>query len=108
MEIRQLRSYIALAEELYFRRAAKRLNLSQSALSKQIRSLEEHLGQALFFRTRHGARPTAAGIVFLEHAKEIVRRVDVAVEAVSLAARGKTGRLEVGFCEGMEIRAIPR
>jgi DNA-binding transcriptional LysR family regulator len=108
MEIRQLRAFVTIAAELHFRRAAEILHLSQSALSKQVRSLEEELGESLFLRTRHAVRPTPAGEAFLEHAKEIVRRVEAAKEAVTQAARGRTGRLEVGFCEGMEIRTVPK
>jgi len=107
MEIRHLRSFVALSGELNFRRAAEYLHISQSALSKQIRALENELGERLFLRTKHAVRPTPAGTAFLEHARLIIHWVDVAMRAVTSAGHGKTGRLEVGFCEGMEIRTIP-
>lgn len=108
MEIRQLRAFVTAAEDLHFRKAAERLHLSQPALSKRIQGLESELGEKLFLRIQQTVRLTPAGESFLAHARDILVRVSHATEAVKLAARGRTGRLEVGFCQGMEIRTLPR
>lgn len=108
MEIRQLRAFVAVAEELHFRRASERLHLTQPALSKQIRALEEALGESLFHRTRQQVRLTPAGAAFVGPARDILDRLRLAQDAVKLAARGRTGRLEIGFCQGMEMRTLPR
>ena len=76
MELRQLRSFVAVAEELHFRRAADRLHLAQPSVSQQIRLLEAELGVRLFERNRRGAALTSAGEALLVEAREILSRVD--------------------------------
>lgn len=73
MDIRHLRCFLAVAEELHFARAAARLNMEQSPLSRTIRELEEDLGMQLFVRTSRSTRLTLAGRLFLEQARESVK-----------------------------------
>jgi DNA-binding transcriptional LysR family regulator len=97
MELTRLRSFIVLAERLHFGEAARLLSLSQPALSKQIRQLEDDIGAPLFDRGRHGARLTEVGILFAEEARRLVRQADAALEQGRRAARGEVGRLAIGF-----------
>lgn len=97
MELRHLRYFVALAEELHFGRAAERLHIAQPALSQQIRRLEEELGVPLLQRTKRRVRLTAPGTAFLEHARSTLGHAHEAVRAAQLAARGDTGSLVIGF-----------
>ena len=97
LELRHLRSFLAVAEELNFSRAAERLHIAQPALSAQIRSLETQLGCELFNRTTRKVDLTPAGELLLPDAREIVERADLAAAKVAAAARGDRGVLRVGF-----------
>lgn len=97
MELRHLRYFVAVAEELNFTRAAARVGIGQPPLSLQIRALEQEIGAALFRRVPHGAELTEAGVVFLEYARSMLNEAERAGEAARRAARGETGRLRVGF-----------
>lgn len=97
MELRHLRYFLQLAEELHFARAAKRLGISQPPLSQQIRQLEEELGVPLFERTSRRVALTAAGTLFLEQARRTVQQADRAVAVARRAARGEAGELAIGF-----------
>src|SRR5262245_1065439 len=97
MELRHLRYFLAVAEELNFTRAAARVGIGQPPLSQQIRDLEEEIGTALFRRVPRGAELTAAGGAFLAEAQSVLTLADRAKIAAQRAARGETGRLRVGF-----------
>lgn len=81
MELRQLRIFVAVAEELHFRRAAERVGMAQAALSAQVRALEDELGFPLLFRTTRHVSLTQAGAVFLNEARAVLGRADAAVDA---------------------------
>ncbi len=97
MDIRELRSFVLLGEQLHFGRAATLLNLSQPALTKQIRRMEEELGTPLFDRGKQGTKLSTFGRTFLKDAKETVRSFDELLDHGRRAARGETGKLSIGF-----------
>ena len=97
VELRHLRYFLAVAEELNFSRAAERLHIAQPALSAQIRALEAQLGCELFERTTRKVALTSNGEILLAEAREILSRVDAAVAKLQAAARGERGRLRIGF-----------
>lgn len=96
MELRHLRYFIAVAEELSFTRAAERLGIKQPPLSLQIRQLEEELGTVLLRRLTRGVELTDAGKLFLEQVRDILAEVDQAKIDVKRRSRGETGRIYVG------------
>jgi len=96
IELRHLRSFIAVAQELHFGRAAQRLHVAQPPLSQQIRRLEDTLGVALFDRSTRPIRLTAAGDAFLEEAQLSLRHAERAVHRSRRAAGGEIGRLGIG------------
>ena len=97
MELRHLRYFVAVAEELHFGKAAKRLCITQQPLSRQIKDLEAELGVELFYRTKRTVRLTEVGELFLVETKKILQQADYAVELVKQASQGKIGRITVGF-----------
>ena len=96
MELRHLRYFLAVAEELHFGRAAKRVHISQPPLSQQIRQLEEELRVKLFYRTRKKVELTDAGRVLAGEARLILQQVDHALGLASEANRGKVSQLVIG------------
>ncbi len=100
MELRHLRYFVAVAEELNFTRAAKRLGINQPPLSLQIRRLEEELGTPLFHRRTRGVEMTDAGKLMLEEARVILKEVETAKAGVQRRARGETGQIEIGSSGG--------
>ena len=107
MELRQLRYFVAVAEERHFSRAAKRLRLSQPPLSVQIKGLEEELGVKLFQRSTRQVALTDAGRTFLERAEGILEAVEEAKEAAKGADEGARGRLEIGFISSATLGLLP-
>jgi len=99
MELRHLRYFVAVAEELHFARAAERLGIEQSPLSRQIRELEAELGARLFERTTRSTRLTWAGEVFLQDARRVLAAVEAMRRSVKEAASGKRGRVRIGVTE---------
>jgi DNA-binding transcriptional LysR family regulator len=97
VEIRHLRYFVAVAEELNFRRAAERLFMTQPPLSQQICDLEEELGVLLFDRTHRQIRLTVAGQVFLEDAHQLLMQLDRAKGRAKRANKGEVGRLSIGY-----------
>lgn len=106
MELRHLRYFLCVAEEMHFGRAAKRLGISQPPLSQQIRAMEEELGVRLFDRTSRRVRLTEAGTLFLPEAQATIRQADYAIQTARRAGRGETGRLRVGF--STSVAFVPR
>jgi DNA-binding transcriptional LysR family regulator len=100
MELRHLRYFVAVAEELNFTRAAKRLGINQPGLSLQIRKLEKELGTSLFHRGTRGVELTNPGKLLLEEARAILKQVEQATTGVRRRARGETGRINVGSAGG--------
>lgn len=107
LELRHLRYFVAVAEELHFGRAAERLHISQPPLSMQIRSLEDLLGTPLFHRTQRRVSLTQAGEVFLREATQILERAETAVRVAQRAARGEVGHLTVGFVSVANYNVLP-
>src|SRR5581483_8041363 len=107
MELRHLRYFVAVAEELHFARAAERLNIAQPPLSKQIRQLEEELGVQLLERTTRSVSLTSAGRVFLEEARRALGQVERATTLARQAQRGEVGELLVGFITSAGYDILP-
>jgi DNA-binding transcriptional LysR family regulator len=107
IELRHLRYFVAVAEELHFGRAAERLHLAQPPLSQQIRRLEEILGYPVFQRTSRAVRLTAAGEVFLERARRTLRNVSEDIDEARSIGRGDEGFLRVGFIGSGMLTPLP-
>ncbi|MBG4116803.1 LysR family transcriptional regulator [Pseudomonas aeruginosa] len=101
MEIRHLRCFIAVAEELHFARAAERLHIEQSPLSRAIKELEEDLGAQLFVRNTRSTRLTRAGQLFLEHVPRVFTALQQARDSVKAAANGFHNQLRVALSDGI-------
>lgn len=107
MELRHLRYFVAVAEELNFSRAAQRLHIAQPPLSQQIRDLEEELGVTLFERTKRRVELTVPGEIFLDKVRQAIEQVEQAVAAVQRASRGELGRLSIGFNSSATYSILP-
>jgi DNA-binding transcriptional LysR family regulator len=107
MELRQIRSFLSVAETLHFGRSAELIHLSQPALSLQIRALEEEVGVRLFERNRRKTTLTAAGLAFRDDAAAAVSQLDQAIRRARLAAHGKLGLLRVGFISTAGNEIVP-
>jgi DNA-binding transcriptional LysR family regulator len=109
MELRHLRYFVAVADELHFGRAAELLGISQPPLSQQIQALEEELGARLFERTNRRVALTEAGRLFLDEARQVLAQVDKATDVARRAQRGELGELHVGFTVSAPfIATVPR
>jgi DNA-binding transcriptional LysR family regulator len=97
MELRHLRYFVAVAEELNVRQAATRLHLSQPPLSRQIHDLEDEVGTKLFVRSQSGMHLTDAGRIFLTEARSILSQSQRAVQLAQAASRGEAGRLDIAY-----------
>jgi len=107
MELRHLRYFVAVAEELNFRRASERLRVAQPALSSQIKDLEFEVGARLLDRDTGGVRLTDAGSAFLEEARLIVAHAQRAITVAREAAKGRRGRLTVGYFAPIFMGLMP-
>jgi len=107
IELRHLRYFVAVAEELHFGRAAQRLHLSQPPLSQQIQKLEEILGYALFTRTSRSVRLTVAGDAFLPRARRTLRNMQRDLDETRSIGRGEVGSLNVGFVGSAMLTTLP-
>src|SRR5580698_2852488 len=107
IELRHLRYFVAVAEELHFGRAALRLHLAQPPLSQQIRKLEEMLGYPLFERTSSSVSLTAAGTVFLDRARRTLRNIQRDIEETQSIGRGEVGSLHIGFVGSAMLTTLP-
>jgi DNA-binding transcriptional LysR family regulator len=108
MELRQIRSFLSIAETLHFGRTAEMIHLSQPALSLQIRALEDEIGVRLFERNRRKTALTAAGIAFREEATGALLRLDQAVHKAKLAAKGSWGFCGSGSYQLLAMRLCPQ
>lgn len=106
-EIQQLRCFVAVAEELNFRRAAERMNMTQPPLSRHIRQLEHELGVALFDRNTRTVRLTAAGQNLLFNAYDLLNRAESAKLSAIQAARGEAGEVALGFVPSAATVFVP-
>lgn len=107
MELRHLRYFVAVAEELHFGRAAEKLHISQPPLSMQIRALEDELGVTLLNRTQRHVSLTEAGQALLQEARQILARVEQAVLTTRRAGRGEIGELALGFISVANYNLLP-
>jgi DNA-binding transcriptional LysR family regulator len=108
MELRHLRYFVTVAEELHFRKAAEKLHIVQPALSKQISALERELGIQLLDRDRRHVSLTPAGQAFMEEALEVLAQADGAVSRARSVSRGEVGRLNIGFIHPALADLLPR
>ncbi|MBS8227207.1 LysR substrate-binding domain-containing protein [Vannielia litorea] len=107
-ELHQLRCFVAVAEELNFRRAAARLNMTQPPLSRQIMLLEDRIGLTLLERSNRSVRLTPAGTSFLASAIDLLQRAEYAVLSARQAARGEVGTVAMGFVPSAALEFVPR
>jgi DNA-binding transcriptional LysR family regulator len=108
MELRHLRYFVAVAEELHFGKAAERVGIAQPPLSNQIKALEREVGAELLARTKRSVALTAAGTAFLAEARRALAHAAQAARVAQRAARGEIGRLAVGFVDSAVYGVFPR
>lgn len=107
MELRHLRYFVTLAEELHFGRAAERLHIAQPPLSQQIRQLETELGFELFHRTKRKVQLSEAGQAFLGEVQQIFKQLEQAIQVGRQTNRGEMGQLIVGFVGSAAYNILP-
>jgi DNA-binding transcriptional LysR family regulator len=108
MELRHLRYFVAVAEELHFRRAAERLHVAQPAVSEQIQKLEAELGVMLLARTKRSVALTDAGAAMLDEARRTLVQADVAQRAARSAHKRAAAHLRIGYLPDALPVAVPR
>ena len=108
IELRHLRYFVAVAEELHFGRAARRLGIAQPPLSQQIQRLEAELGVQLFDRANRRVALTAAGRTLLDEGRRVIDAFHAATDAARRAARGETGSLTVAFAASVMFLSLPK
>src|ERR1700741_2466012 len=106
MELRHLRYFVVVGEEQHYGRASRRLHVAQPGLSRQIHAWEEEEGFKLFERLPRGVKLSAAGKLFLEDARRILREVKEATARAGRVARGHSGTLRLGFAENASWRGV--
>lgn len=107
MNLRQIRQFVAVAEELHFGRAAERLHMTQPPLSQSIQALERDLGIRLFERTRRSVRLTAVGAEWLAHARRVLETADALPAVARQLAAGQLGRLRISFVSTADYSVLP-
>lgn len=113
MELRHLRYFVAVAEELHFARAAERLHITPPSLTQQIQVLEAELGARLLHRTKRSVELTDAGRRFLDEARKTIRQAEHTEQVGKQVGRGELGRLEIGYmmstaCSGIIVKVVRR
>lgn len=107
IELRQLRHFVAVAEEMHFGRAAQRLHMTQPPLSQSIQALESMLGTPLFARTSRSVTLTPAGAALLPHARQLLHDVLALPDLAQRAAAGESGRLSLAFVSTADYSVLP-
>jgi DNA-binding transcriptional LysR family regulator len=107
MDLKRLKYFVAVAEELHFGHAAKKLKMTQPPLSQQIQLLEHELGMILFHRTRRHVELTSIGRVFLAEARALLQQSELAVARTRRVQRGETGRLSIGWMPWSVLTPLP-
>jgi DNA-binding transcriptional LysR family regulator len=106
VDLRHLRSFLAVAEERHFGKAARRLDMAQPPLSRQIQLLEAELGFLLFDRSRRRVELTPAGVALVPHARRVFDALDLGVQEARRAAAGQTGRIAVGYLASVALSGL--
>ena len=108
MELRHLKYFLAVAEELHFGKAAAKIHIAQPPLSRQIKQLEQEIGVQLFSRTKRSVELTEAGKIFQLEAGNVLGQLEKAVLKTQRASRGEAGWLGIGFVNSINYDALPR
>jgi DNA-binding transcriptional LysR family regulator len=108
MELRHLKYFVAVAEELNFARAARRVRIAQPSLTKQIQQLEQELGFPLLYRTKKRVELLDTGYVLLDEAQQLLRQAEKAIQSVRRTHTGQSGRLVIGFYQSAATEVLPR
>jgi DNA-binding transcriptional LysR family regulator len=108
MELRHLKYFVAVAEELNFARAARRVHIAQPSLTKQIQQLEQELGFPLLYRTKKTVELLDTGHVLLDEAQRLLRQAEKAIQSTQRTHAGQSGRLTIGFSSSAVPEVLPR
>jgi DNA-binding transcriptional LysR family regulator len=108
MELRHLKYFVAVAEELNFARAARRVHIAQPSLTKQIQQLEQELGFPLLYRTKKKVELLDTGHVLLDEAQRLLRQAEKAIQSTQRTHVGQSGRLLIGFSPSAAPEVLPR